>query len=322
MNKPEDGLLLDVRDLKKHYPVRGGLLGTRQGLVRAVDGVNLTLHAGETVGLVGESGCGKSTLARLILGLEQPTSGDILLKDRPLADWDRKELRRTVQMIFQDPYSSLNPRWKVGSIVREPLDIHGLGDPGERRAKVAETLRRVGLNAEDAGRYPHEFSGGQRQRVAIARALPLEPDLVVCDEPVSALDVSIRAQVLNLLADLQQEFGLTYLFISHDLSVIGHLCDRVAVMYLGRIVEQAPRGAFFAQPLHPYAQALLTAVPVPDPTAERHAASLTGDLPSPLNPPSGCPFHPRCPRAMDVCSRKEPEFREIEPGRHAACWLY
>ncbi|MGE4293445.1 MAG: ABC transporter ATP-binding protein [Desulfovibrio sp.] len=315
-------MLLDVRNLKKHYPVRGGLLGTRKGLVRAVEGVNLALAAGETVGLVGESGCGKSTLARLILGLEPPTSGEIRLKDKLLADWDRRELRRTVQMIFQDPYSSLNPRWRVGSIVREPLDNHGLGTPAQRREKVVETLRRVGLNPDDAGRYPHEFSGGQRQRVAIARALPLEPDLVVCDEPVSALDVSIRAQVLNLLADLQQEFGLTYLFISHDLSVIGHLCDRVAVMYLGRIVEQAPRGAFFRQPLHPYAQALLGAVPVPDPTIQRQAAILTGDLPSPLNPPSGCPFHPRCPRAMEICAREEPLFRELEPGRHAACWLY
>lgn len=315
-------MLLHTRDLKKYYTVRGGLLGTRRGSVHALDGVNLMLQAGETVGLVGESGCGKSTLARLILGLEQPTSGEIYLKDKLLADWDQRELRRTVQMIFQDPYSSLNPRWKVGTIVREPLDIQGLGTVAERKIKVANLLERVGLNADHAGRYPHEFSGGQRQRVAIARALPLEPELVVCDEPVSALDVSIRAQVLNLLADLQQEFGLTYLFISHDLSVIGHLCDKVAVMYLGRIVEQAPRGAFFREPLHPYAQALLSAVPVPDPTATRNGMKLTGDLPNSLAPPSGCPFHPRCPKAMEVCTHKEPVFREIYPERHAACWLY
>ena len=315
-------MLLEIKDLKKHYAVRSGLLKTQRGIVRAVDGANLSVGKGETVGLVGESGCGKSTLARLVLGLEAPTSGEVLLNGTPLDQWDRIEQRRTVQMIFQDPYSSLNPRWKIGSIVREPLDIHKLGSPTERRAKALDILRRVGLGKEDADRYPHEFSGGQRQRVAIARALPLEPDLIVCDEPVSALDVSIRAQVLNLLKELQQEFGLAYLFISHDLSVIGHLCDRVAVMYLGRIVELSDRASFFHGPLHPYAKALLSAVPVPDPAKQRSHALLKGEPPSSMQPPTGCPFHPRCPEVMDICRTTRPDFLEVESGRSTACWLY
>lgn len=314
--------ILHIEQLQKHYPVRGGLFGTRQGLVRAVNGLDLNLRQGETMGLVGESGCGKSTLARLVLGLEAPTAGTLLLKSKPLHQWDQPELRRTVQMIFQDPYSSLNPRWKIGSIIREPLDILGQGPASERKDKAARILERVGLRPDDLARYPHEFSGGQRQRVAIARALAPEPELVVCDEPVSALDVSIRAQVLNLLHELQQDFGLTYLFISHDLSVIGHLCDRVAVMYLGRIVELASRQNFFIAPLHPYARALLTAVPVADPTATIRPMPLRGDLPSPLNPPQGCSFHPRCPHCMEICTRETPLLQKKTTGHSVACWLH
>lgn len=314
--------MLTIRNLQKQYVVRGGLLRTKQGVVHAVNDLHLHVRHGETLGLVGESGCGKSTLARLILGLERPTSGEIILKNTPLEQWPGQHLRRTVQMIFQDPYSSLNPRWTVGSIVREPLDILGRHPLEQRRKKTKEMLARVGLGQDDMTRYPHEFSGGQRQRVAIARALAPEPELVVCDEPVSALDVSIRAQVLNLLHSLQKDMGLTYLFISHDLSVISHLCDRVAVMYLGSVVELAPRQSFFKTPRHPYSAALLTAVPIPDPSIPPKKMPLTGELPSPLSPPQGCPFHPRCPQAMDICSRQMPTFREIQPGHHVACWLY
>lgn len=314
--------MLTIRNLQKQYVVRGGLLRTKQGVVHAVNDLHLHVRHGETLGLVGESGCGKSTLARLILGLETPTSGEIILKNTPLEQWQGQHLRRTVQMIFQDPYSSLNPRWTVGSIVREPLDILGRHPLEQRRKKTREMLSRVGLGQDDMARYPHEFSGGQRQRVAIARALAPEPELVVCDEPVSALDVSIRAQVLNLLHSLQKDMGLTYLFISHDLSVISHLCDRVAVMYLGSVVELAPRQSFFKTPRHPYSAALLTAVPIPDPSIPPQEMPLTGELPSPLSPPQGCPFHPRCPQAMDICSRQKPTFREIQPGHHVACWLY
>ncbi|MGE4503907.1 MAG: ABC transporter ATP-binding protein [Desulfovibrionaceae bacterium] len=318
-------VLLKLDDASRHYRVRRGLLGQERATVRAVDGVSLDVLQGETLGLVGESGCGKSTLARLILGLERPTSGAVVLKGRPLGQWSRAELSRTVQLIFQDPYSSLNPRQSIGSIVREPLDIHGQGSRAERRAAVAEALDRVGLLPEHADRYPHEFSGGQRQRVAIARALVLRPELVVCDEPVSALDVSIRAQVLNLLAELQNDLGLTYVFISHDLSVVGHTADRVAVMYLGRVVELAGARELFATPEHPYTRALLSAVPVPDPDAAQDAnrdrVRLAGDLPSPLAPPPGCPFHPRCPEAMPRCARELPPTFEPRPGHHAACWL-
>ncbi len=315
-------MLLTLDNVKRHYPVTRGVLGTRAGLVRAVDGVDLAVNQGETLGLVGESGCGKSTLARLVLRLERPDAGSIAFQDKPLDDWDGRDLSRRIQMVFQDPYSSLDPRQKVGSIVAEPLAIHNQGDRKQRRDKAAELLRLVGLRPEHAGRYPHEFSGGQRQRVAIARALALEPKLVVCDEPVSALDVSIRAQVLNLLKDLQDRFGLTYLFITHDLSVVGHLCDRVAVMYLGRVVELSPAAALFSQPLHPYTQALLDAVPRPDPDDPGARSNITGDPPSPLNPPQGCRFHPRCPRVMDICSRQEPALLEVRPGLHAACWLH
>ena len=315
-------MLLSLENVKRHYPVTSGVLKAKAGFVRAVDGVSLTVSQGETLGLVGESGCGKSTLARLILRLEALDAGRIVFQDRPLDDWDGRELARRIQMIFQDPYSSLDPRQKVGSIVAEPLAIHNVGDRRERGERAAELLRLVGLRPEHTARYPHEFSGGQRQRVAIARALALEPELVVCDEPVSALDVSIRAQVLNLLGDLQDRFGLTYVFITHDLSVVGHLCDRVAVMYLGRLMELAPARELFEAPLHPYTRALLEAVPRPDPDHPGARTRLTGDPPSPLNPPSGCPFHPRCPEVMDICPRLDPAFMEHQPGQWAACWLH
>jgi oligopeptide/dipeptide ABC transporter ATP-binding protein len=313
--------LLEVRDLSCHYHVRGGLLGLTTAMVRALDRVSLSLTQGETLGLVGESGCGKSTLARLLLGLERPSSGRVLFRERDLADWPRKEFRRKVQMIFQDPYSSLDPRQKIGSAVGEALAIHGLGNATQRRKRVAELLALVGLSAEQAGRYPHEFSGGQRQRAAIARALALNPELVVCDEPVSALDVSIQAQVLNLLADLQERLGLTYLFISHNLAVVGHVSDRVAVMYLGRLVELAPAAALFQGPLHPYTRTLLAAAPLPDPEARPTGTRSLGDLPSPLSPPPGCTFHPRCPEAQGLCRDTAPDLREVKPGRFVACHL-
>ncbi|MBN2140065.1 MAG: dipeptide ABC transporter ATP-binding protein [Desulfovibrionaceae bacterium] len=315
-------VLLETTDLARHYPLTRGLLRIRSGSLRAVDGVSLKVRRGETLGLVGESGCGKSTLARCVLGLERPTSGRVLFKGREVGEWERKDRCRRMQMIFQDPYSSLNPRKKIGAMVGEPLRIHGLGARRERRAKVAETLGLVGLDPEHAGRYPHEFSGGQRQRAAIARALVLEPELLVCDEPVSALDVSVRAQVLNLLDDLQERFGLTYLFISHDLSVIGHISDRVAVMYLGRVVELARSEEIFKAPLHPYTEALLSAVPVPDPERAARPVRLTGDLPSPSAPPPGCPFHPRCKKALDVCRTTPPELKSVGERGLVSCWLY
>ncbi|WP_415519260.1 MAG: ABC transporter ATP-binding protein [Desulfovibrio aminophilus] len=314
-----DAPLLEARDLSRRYRVRGGLLDLSPATVRALDGVSLSLAPGETLGLVGESGCGKSTLARLLLALERPTSGQVLYRGRDVGEWPEKEFRRKVQMVFQDPYSSLNPRQRIGSAVGEALDIHGLGTPRERRKRVAELLALVGLSAEQADRYPHEFSGGQRQRAAIARALALSPELVICDEPVSALDVSIQAQVLNLLADLQERLGLTYLFISHSLSVVGHVSDRVAVMYLGRLVELAPADDLFAAPLHPYTRTLLAAAPVPDPDARAPAARARGELPSPLAPPPGCAFHPRCPEARADCLERVPDLREVAPGRFVAC---
>ncbi len=314
--------LLELEAVARHYPLRAGAFQPATVWVKALDGVSLRLEAGETLGVVGESGCGKSTLARCVVGLERPTSGTVRLHGRDLKDWDRLDLSRRVQMIFQDPFSSLNPRWTIGATVAEPLAIHRAGSRAERRERTEELLRLVGLSAEHLGRYPHEFSGGQRQRVAIARALALNPELLVCDEPVSALDVSIRAQVLNLLADLQQQLNLTYLFISHDLSVVGHLCDRVAVMYLGRVVELAPRQTLFASPAHPYTQALLSAVPVPDPSALRQRIVLTGDMPSPTAPPPGCPFHPRCPKAMDICRTTPPQWSTPSPGQSTTCHLY
>jgi peptide/nickel transport system ATP-binding protein/oligopeptide transport system ATP-binding protein len=287
-----------------------------------VDGVSLTMTRGETLGLVGESGCGKSTLAKCIMGLDGLTTGEIVFQGRTMADWNEKALRRKMQMVFQDPYSSLNPRQKIGSIIREGLDIHSMGTRAERSARVEELLGLVGLRPEHASRYPHEFSGGQRQRVAVARTLALDPDLIVCDEPVSALDVSVQAQILRLLKNLQKQFGLTYVFISHDLSVVSHIADRVAVMYLGRIMELAPSQELFAAPRHPYTEALLSAVLTPDPTHRPERIPLTGDLPSPINPPTGCPFHPRCPKAFDKCPNARPELSEVAPGVQVACWLY
>ena len=314
--------LLELIDVTKHFKVSGGLLGLSSGTVRAVDGVTLSVERGQTLGLVGESGCGKSTLAKCIMGLEPVTSGEVLFGNRPIGDWDEKKLRSKMQMIFQDPYSSLNPRQKIGSIIREGLDIHGIGTRDERREKVNHLLKLVGLRPEHGQRYPHEFSGGQRQRVAVARSLALDPKLVVCDEPVSALDVSVQAQVLGLLKDLQQRLDLTYVFISHDLSVVSHICDTVAVMYLGRIMEIGPSETLFNDPKHPYTRALLSAVLKPDPTDRAERIALTGDLPSPMNPPSGCPFHPRCPEAFDKCAIGRPELMDQPDGTRAACWLH
>ena len=321
------GALLEVRNLVKHFHVGGGLFGGPAGVVRAVDGVSFSLRRGETLGLVGESGCGKTTTGRCILQLERPTSGEIIFEGRDLAKLDEVQLRpfrRRIQVIFQDPYSSLNPRMTVGQILAEPLAVHGIvPERAKRETRVRELLAHVGLLPQHAHRYPHQLSGGQRQRVGIARALAMEPALIVCDEPVSALDVSIQAQIINLLEDLQREFGLTYLFIAHDLSVVRHISDHVAVMYLGKIVELADRKPLYDDPLHPYTKALLAAVPIPDPELEarREHLVLRGEVPSPLRPPSGCVFHPRCPIAVDRCGREIPELREIRPGHGAACIL-
>ncbi|MFZ0726920.1 MAG: dipeptide ABC transporter ATP-binding protein [Desulfobacterales bacterium] len=321
MNRP----LLKARDLVMHYPVKtAGPAGRRQ-VVRAVDGVSLAVESGEVFGLVGESGCGKSTLGRLLLYLEKPTAGRVHFEDEDLGTFDRRRLkgfRRQAQIIYQDPYSALDPRQRVGRIIEEPLAIHRIGTAAERRERVKELLKVVGLRPGQAARYPHEFSGGQRQRIVIARALALNPRLILADEPVSALDVSIQAQVINLLEELKDQFGLTYIFISHDLSVIEHICDRVAVMYLGRLVELAQRAAFYRNPLHPYSQALLSAAPVTDPDAPRNRQILSGDVPSPINPPPGCTFHPRCPHRMPVCSQERPPFEEIESEHLIACYLY
>jgi oligopeptide transport system ATP-binding protein len=320
-------VLLEVRDLVKHFEVGGGMFRKPAGLVRAVDGVSFSIRRGETLGLVGESGCGKTTTGRCVLQLERPTSGQIIFEGRDLTTLDAKELRavrRRLQVIFQDPYSSLNPRMTIGEIVGEPLAVHGIvRGAGARRDRVQQLLRHVGLLPQHAARYPHQLSGGQRQRVGVARALAMEPALIICDEPVSALDVSIQAQIINLLEDLQAEFGLTYLFIAHDLAVVRHISDRVAVMYLGKIVEMADRKTLYDDPLHPYTRALLSAVPIPDPELEmrRERLVLRGEVPSPLNPPSGCVFHPRCPIAVERCRSVIPELREPKPGHQAACLL-
>jgi peptide/nickel transport system ATP-binding protein len=317
LQNANDNELVSVRRLVKHFAVEGS-----DDVVRAVDGVSFQIFRGETLGLVGESGCGKSTVGRCLLRLIEPTAGEIEFEGRDvlsLGKSDLREMRRQMQIVFQDPYASLNPRMKVGDIVGEPLVIHKVGTRNERRDRVAELLKKVGLDPDYRKRYPHEFSGGQRQRIGVARTLALNPKLIVADEPVSALDVSVQAQVVNLLQDLQQEFGLAYLFISHGLAVVEHISNRVAVMYLGRIVEIASAAELYACPLHPYTKALLSAIPVPDPKQKRERIVLQGDVPTPINPPSGCRFRTRCPIAIDECARIDPELREISPGHTVAC---
>jgi oligopeptide transport system ATP-binding protein len=329
--------LLEARNLKMHFPIKAGVLRRTVGHVKAVDGVDLSIRRGETLGLVGESGCGKSTLARLLLRLIEPTDGEVLFEGENILGHDRKRMlrvRRDMQIVFQDPYASLNPRMTVGNIIAEPLKTHKIGEASERKKRVQELLEIVGLSPEHYNRYPHEFSGGQRQRIGVARAIALNPKLIICDEPVSALDVSIQAQVVNLLQDLQKEFDLTYVFIAHDLSVVKHISDRVAVMYLGKIVEVAERRTLYSEPRHPYTVSLLSAIPIPDPEKERarQRIVLSGDVPSPANPPRGCSFHTRCPRAQEYCVENEPDLLSQEangggeaagtPGEHrAACFF-
>jgi len=318
--------LVQVIHLKKYFPItRGVILQRHIGDVKAVDDVTFDIYKGETLGLVGETGCGKTTVGRTLLRLYEPTSGEIIFDGVDLLKLKGNELRRMrrrMQIIFQDPYASLNPRMTVGAIIAEPLEVHGVARGKEKEERVQELLRVVGLNPYFVNRYPHEFSGGQRQRIGIARALALNPDLIVCDEPISSLDVSIQAQVVNLLEELQEQFGLTYLFIAHDLSMVRHISDRMAVMYLGKIVELADRDEIYLNPLHPYTQALMSAVPVPDPEIEekRQRIILKGEIPSPANPPKGCNFNTRCPVAMDVCYEAEPEYREVKPGHWVACY--
>jgi oligopeptide transport system ATP-binding protein len=322
----ENNVLLKVDNLVKHFPIMKGFLQKQVGAVRAVDGVSFEVKRGETLGLVGESGCGKSTAGRTILQLYRPTAGQVVFDDVDLVQLKGEKLRlmrRKMQMIFQDPYASLNPRMTVGEIIGEPLVVHSLATKTEREDRVQELLKLVNLNPSFANRYPHEFSGGQRQRIGVARALALQPSFIVCDEPISALDVSIQAQVVNLLEELQEQFNLTYLFIAHDLSMVRHISNRVAVMYLGVLVELATRDELYNHPLHPYSQALLSAVPIPDPRVEvsRKRTILEGDVPSPVNPPSGCRFRTRCPIAEAVCAESRPEFREIKPGHFVACFF-
>ena len=322
----ENGAIVRVRDLKMHFPITQGIVIQRKvGAIKAVDGITFDIQRGETLGLVGESGCGKSTTGRAILQLYRPTAGEVYFEDESLTTIKGERLRRMrrrMQMIFQDPYASLNPRMTVGDIIGEPLLVHGLAKSRERRERVQELLRVVGLNPYFVNRYPHEFSGGQRQRIGVARALAVNPDFIICDEPISALDVSIQAQIINLLEDLQAKFNLTYLFIAHDLSVVRHISDRIAVMYLGKIMELTDRQELYDNPLHPYTQALLSAVPIPDPVVEeqRKRVILEGDVPSPANPPVGCNFNTRCPVVMDICKEQEPEFKDVGNQHWAACF--
>lgn len=317
--------LLTVKNLKKYYPITGGVFGKEVGVVKAVDDVSFSVKKGETLGLVGESGCGKSTTGRSLLRLIEPTSGEVYFEEKAVTSLKKEELRqirRDMQIVFQDPFASLNPRHNIERILEEPLMVHKMGASAERRKKVHEMLEIVGLSSYHAQRYPHQFSGGQRQRIGIARALMLHPKLIVADEPVSALDVSIQSQVLNLMQDLQKEFGLTYLFIAHDLSVVRHISDRVGVMYLGRLVELTTSEQLYDNPLHPYTQALLSAVPSADPDQKKERIILQGDVPSPANPPSGCTFHTRCPLVKDVCKSVRPEFRDVGDGHFVACHLH
>ena len=319
-------VLLRVENLKKYFPIRRGVFQRHVGDVKAVDGVSFDVFKGETLGLVGESGCGKTTTGRTIIRIYEPTAGQVRFEGIDIAtlkNREMRELRRSMQMIFQDPYASLNPRMSVQRIVGEPLEVFHLANKEERKERVANLLELVGLNPDFMTRYPHEFSGGQRQRIGLARSLALNPSLIICDEPISALDVSIQAQVVNLLEDLQDQLGLTYIFIAHDLSMVRHISNRVAVMYLGKIMELTDRDTLYANPLHPYTEALLSAIPVPDPVIEeqRHRILLEGDLPSPAHPPKGCNFSTRCPRKIDICSEVEPEIVEVEPGHFCACHL-
>lgn len=317
--------LLKVENLKKYYPIKGGIFGKVSETVRAVDGVSFTVNEGETLGIVGESGCGKSTTGRMIMRLIEPTEGSIQFEGKDILNISKSEMRKVrkdVQMIFQDPFASLNPRQTVGSIIEEPMIVHGLGDRKERRERVEELLELVGLSAYHAKRYPHQFSGGQRQRIGIARALAVRPKLIIADEPVSALDVSVQSQVLNLLQDLQKKFNLTYIFIAHDLSVVRHISNRVGVMYLGKIVEISDSESLYDTPKHPYTKALLSAVPIPDPDKKADRIILSGDVPSPAHPPAGCAFHDRCPVAMDICFKEKPVMKEMEDGRLVSCHLY
>jgi oligopeptide transport system ATP-binding protein len=317
--------LLQVKGLKKYFPITGGVFGKKISEVKAVDDVTFTVYKGETLGIVGESGCGKSTTGRMLLRLIEPTEGSIVFEGKEVTKLSKSELRkmrRDMQMIFQDPFASLNPRHTVEKILEEPLVVHGIGSKEERKKRVQEMLEVVGLGPYHAKRYPHQFSGGQRQRIGIARALMTNPKLIIADEPVSALDVSIQAQVLNLLEDLQKEFGLTYIFIAHDLGVVRHISDRVGVMYLGRLVELADSDQLYESPKHPYTKALLSAVPIPDPEYKKESQLLSGDLPNPANPPQGCAFHTRCSACMDICKQKRPEMKEVEKGHYVACHLY
>ncbi len=322
MSTPEH--IVEVKNLVKYFPVRAGFLQRVVNHVKAVDDVSFAVRKGETLGMVGESGCGKTTIGRSMLRLIEPTSGSVEYGGKDILSLrgrELKDVRRHMQIIFQDPYASLDPRVPIGESVMEGLHIHGIGNRKERFDLMIDTLKKVGLEDYHARRYPHEFSGGQRQRIGIARALALRPNFIICDEPVSALDVSIQSQVLNILKDLQKEFGLTYLFIAHNLSVVEHISDRVAVMYLGKMVELTDRDELFRNPLHPYTQALMSAIPTSDPRVKGNRTILKGDVPSPLNPPRGCRFHPRCPIAQPICSEQEPEFREVSPGHFVACWM-